>query len=533
MPRRLVFFVFFIILVAFAAFGFGAAHGATSPSQPFVDQPLPSAEAIFKRHHAALGRLPSLIARWSGSVREPGQVASYEVIAARDGRFRRTYVLPLTQQGDGSNGVVDWEQDENGNVHTSPALHHSSMDSRLVRLNDMRFEANNAAVLAATNLDGRRVYSVSVPVQGANAIVYFDAVSWLVDGADFGANSIRYRAYRRFRGVAVPVEIAENSPDENLTITVDNVDFLRAGGTQFDPPAQREPRFPAGVRTVEMSFDSPRGLIVCPAKINGHPVRLLIDSGSTTSIIDLDVAKRLALPQGGLSKVEGAVTFTGTVAKIDSLDLNGIRFEPLFVQAVPLRLPDRIAHEGIDGILGYDVFAPLVTRISYKHTKIQLIEPASFSYTGTGTVIATDTSKHVPVIGATIGKDRGGMFSVDTGSTAALVLFKRFAEANSIEFINPARHDIGRLGEDIYDPQDFGPSTASGAGGNFPTRLAVLDRLNLGSFSLADLPTQIVMRDAGAFSSKSTTDGIVGGGALAMFTAVFFDYPRQRLILER
>jgi hypothetical protein len=521
----------FIALVAFAGFGLDAAFGATPKPQPVASQPLPSVDTIFKRHRLALGRLPSLLARWSGTFTDEAQAARYEVTAARDGRYRRTYFLTLTQQAEGSNGVLDWDQDENGNVHTSPAARHSSMDARLVRLNDLRFDSTTSVVLAATNIDGHRVYSVSMPLQGINAIIYFDAATWLIDGADYGPSTIRYGSYRRYEGVAVPVQVKESSPEENLTITVDSVSFLRDANERFDPPPQREPKFPAGLSTVEINFDSPHGLIVCPAKINGQSVKFLVDSGSTTSIIDLDLAKRLGLPQGGVSRVEGATTFSGTVAKIDSFDLNGIRFDPLYVQAVPLRLPGRIAHEGIGGIIGYDLFASLVARISYKHVQLQLIDPASFSYAGTGSIIPFDTAKHVPIIGASIGNGHAGSFSVDTGSTAALVLFKRFADSNSVDFLYPS-HDIWPQ-EDVYDPQEFGPSMASGAGGDFPTRLSVLDRLNLGSFSLADLPTEIIMRDMGAFGSKSTTDGIVGGGALARFSAVFFDYKNQRLILEK
>ncbi|HXN09413.1 MAG TPA: retropepsin-like aspartic protease, partial [Candidatus Acidoferrales bacterium] len=525
---------FFMLVTAFAALCVCAAFGAAPQSlATAATPPLPSADTVFKRHMAAIGKLPTLLARWSGSITDSAQTARYEITAARDGRFRRTLMLALTREAEGSNGVFDWEQDENGNVNTAPAEHHSSMDARLVRLNDLRFDSATAVVVALTNLDGRSVYSVSLPFQGINAIVYFDARTWLVDGADYGPTTIRYGAYRRYEGVPVPIEVNEKSPEETVKITVDAVSFLRGAADRFDPPMQRKPQFPSGVHRIAFDFDSPHGLIVCRAKINGHPVKFLIDSGSTTSVIDLDLAKRLNLPQGGKSRVEGAMMFNGTVARIDSFDLNGIRFEPLYVQAVPLRLPERIAHEGIDGILGYDLFAPLVARISYRNDRVELTEPASFTYGGTGSVIPADTSKRVPIIGASIGKDHSGAFSVDTGSTASLVLFKRYAESNAVDFLNPMQHDIGFRHEFIYDPGDFGPSMASGAGGEFPTRHAVVNRLNLGAFSLPDLPTEIVLRDVGAFASKSTTDGIVGGGALALFAAIFIDYPNKRLIIEK
>ncbi len=125
------------------------------------------------------------------------------------------------------------------------------------------------------------------------------------------------------------------------------------------------------------------------------------------------------------------------------------------------------------------------------------------------------------------------MFSVDTGSTAALVLYRHFADSNQMDFLNPADHDLELRQPIIFDPNDFGPTMASGAGGDFPTRLAIVDRLNLGSFSLPELVTEIIMREEGAFGSSSSTDGIVGGGSLALFAAVFIDYPNKRLILEK
>jgi len=530
MSRRFLRGALLVTAAAFAAQGLCAlcptrAAAATSP--------LPSIQVIFKKHRESLGRLPALAAHWTGSIIEDGQTARYDITATRDGRYRRLYVLAMTSQAEGNDGPLDWEQDANGNVRTMPAEHHTSMDARLVRLNDVTFDAGTSAVLGSSNLDGHKVYSVSAPLHGDTAIVYYDAGTWLIDGVDVGSETVRYRSYHRFAGVAVPVDVQETTASKSVSVTVDNVDFAPPTSSAFEPPRQREPIFPKGLTRVSINFDSPHGLIVCAVKVNGHPTRFLIDSGSTTSIIDLDAAQRLGLPQGGHSKVEGATTFVGTVARIDSFEVAGIRFEPLYVQAVPLRLPSKIAHEGIDGVLGYDLFSALVVRISYKNAHLELSLPSGFAYSGTGSIIRADLGKHIPIIVASVGKDHPGSFSIDTGSTARLVLYKHFADANSVDFLNPTEHDIGIFQEYIYDPEDFTPSTASAAGGEFPTRHAVLDRLNLGAFSLPDLPTEIVMREEGAFASDSSTDGIVGGGSLAMFDAVFLDYPESRIIFEK
>ena len=528
-----------VTAAAFAAQG-PCALSAAAPLAP--PSALPSSQLIFKKHREAMGLLPALAAHWTGTITEGGQTARYEITATRDGRYRRTYSLPMTTQAEGNNGPIEWEQDANGNVRTSAADHHMSMDARLARLNDVTFDPNASAVLGQSDLDGRKVYSVSTSLHGNTVIVYYDADTWLIDGADVGSETLRYGAYHRFDGVAVPVAIEETTADRSISVKVDKVDFAPVTASLFNPPLQREPIFPKQSSTVDMNFDSPHGLIVCAVSINGHPAHFLVDSGSTTSVIDLDMAQKLGLPQGGHSKVEGATTFVGTVARIDSFEIAGIRFEPFYVQAVPLRLPSRIANEGIDGVLGYDLFSALVVRVSYRNARLELSLPTNFSYRGTGSVIAADLSKHIPIVKASVGKDHPGTFSIDTGSTARLVLYKHFADANSVDFINPAQHETGyvemvggmmALREFLPDPEDFAPSTAGAAGGDFPTRHAVVDRLNLGAFSLPDLPSEIVMREEGAFASDSATDGIVGGGSLALFDAVFFDYPNSRIILEK
>lgn len=464
----------------------------------------------------ALGRLPSLVARWSGDIVDNDQSARYEIVAARDGRFRRTYMLTLTQFSDGSNGKLDWVQDENGNVQTSPAIRHPSMDSRLVRLNDLSLPPQGAELLGTASLNGRRTYAVRAILGGIPLVIYFDAQTALVDGVDFDRHTVRYTAYRRFEGVAVPSAITEIGPDENIAITVDRVTFLH-GPVTFDPPAQREPTFPAGVTTVTISFSSPDGLIVCPVRINGRLAHFILDTGSTTSIIDQSAAARLQLTTGGVSHVQGVALMTGTLARIDRLDIGGIVFSPFIVQDVPLQLPPRLAHQGIDGVLGFDLFAPLVARIAYERDELQLTQPADFTYTGTGAVIPIDTSQRLPTLHGFIGEDDPVVLLLDTGSSAKLVLNPSYASAHQADFL-----------------QMFGAMTnfAAGAGGVVPTRVYLVDRLTLGKFTLGNVDTEVIMHPEGAFGSGHV-DGSIGSGTLAEFAAVFLDYPDSRLILER
>jgi predicted aspartyl protease len=515
MPRRFAAFLLFTLTLTFA--GSGARAALTSPTPLGSKATLPSVQSIFVWHRKAMGRLPSLIASWSGAIDDNGQIAKYEIVAARDGRYRRTYILPLTQLSDGSNLVQDWTQDENGNVATTPAQHHEPMDSRLVRLNDLRFESSGAAVNGMTTIDGHQAYAVAITMQGSSAVVYFDTETFLLDGADLGLESIRYRAYHRFEGVAVPTDIVVSAPNESLNITVGSVSFVRESRGEFDPPAQRRPVFPQGTTQVNIAFDSPNGLIVCPVLIDGHPMRFIVDTGSTTSIIDADAAKKLNLTTGGVSHVEGAALMTGSVARVDTLSIGGVVFSPFYVQAVPLRLPSRLAHEGIDGVLGYDLLCTLVARISYSRFELELIQAGTFTYNGTGSILTIDTSKRVPLLFTMIGEKDQGTFTIDTGSSATLVLYPDYADAHRNDFENP------------YESNS---NFASGAGGDMPTRLYLITRLQLGSFDIGDVPTEVLVREEGAFGQTSS-DGLIGSGALSQFAAVFFDYGNNRMILEK
>src|SRR5579863_3075368 len=68
MVRRIALLAFLMLAVAFAAASALAASPSATPPPRAGSPALPSAEDIFARHERAMGRLPSLVARWSGTV---------------------------------------------------------------------------------------------------------------------------------------------------------------------------------------------------------------------------------------------------------------------------------------------------------------------------------------------------------------------------------------------------------------------------------------------------------------------------------
>jgi len=246
------------------------------------------------------------------------------------------------------------------------------------------------------------------------------------------------------------------------------------------------------------------------------------------------------MPTGGVAKINAASELDGTITRADKLTVGDATFHDFVMEAVPLNLPRALSQDHIDGIIGYDVLAQMVARISYYNNDVQFTLPSAFKYSGTGAVLPMTITNRVPRVDAKLG--RGGdpvTLTVDTGSDGALVLYRSYADAHAADFetlslnnMDPMDEHVTR-GPDLASPIKPAVDSASGAGGgDIPVRLATISRMDLGQFSIVDLFTQVVLRSTGAFA-PTQSDGILGAGALSKFGAVFLDYPNTRVILEK
>jgi aspartyl protease len=508
-----------------------------------VDPTLPTPAQLFERHSAAYGLLPVGSIRWSGTLTSGVTKATYDVIADAEGHYRQNSYLPLSNHAEGDDGTVYWEQDENGNVTTTPATSHHGAVSRLLRLNDYKFDVGDATDAGIVDVDGRKAYAVHTRIGDTDAVLYIDVSSSLVDGGDFGSRTVRYHTYKHFEGVPVPTQAIDSDGLTSTITTVDDVQFAApVTATTFVAPAQREPDMPKGVDQITVPFASERGLIELDCKIDGKAVKLLMDSGSSTSVIDSGAAARLGMPTGGVARINAASELDGTVTRADTLTIGDATFHNFVMEAVPLELPDTLAADHIDGIIGYDVLAQLVARISYFEDKVQFTLPSAFKYSGTGAVLPMTITNRVPRIDAKLGNAGDAVnLTVDTGSDGALVLYRSYADAHSKDFVMKTLDGVPGFDS---NPVTRGPDIAisntktatdnarGAGGGDIPVRLGTVSRMDLGQFTIVNLFTQVVLRSTGAFA-PTESDGILGAGALEGFNAVFMDYPEKRVILEK
>ena len=494
-------------------------------------------DELMNRHHRSIGGLPGYVAAWRGVIHQANTDIHYTTVAARDGRYRTVYELPFGERSEGSNGTNAWIQDLNGNVVSEPAAKRRSFLTRLLGYNAALYDETLSWVRAGSGqLDGHAVQKLRTSIGTSDALFYLDARTGLVDGVDIGARTVRYPQYSSFGALTLPTKAVEVENGSTVTATVYDVRFSATTAVSFDAPPPRRPEFPAGQTDVALDFESPHSLIIVSAQVNGKPANFLLDSGSSSSLVDLEAAKNFGLPTAGSSRVAAATLLSGTTARAETLNIGGIVFSPFVFQAVPLGLPSSIRGYGIKGILGYDVFAQLVTRIDYGRARIRLIAPASFTYNGTGTVLALDASARLPRIPVTIGDKDPATFTVDTGSDAGLIIYQDFAAAHERDLLRP-----GDLASELPGPPigqvDVSPffsdlTRASGAGGSIRVKTGYVSRVGLGSFQVIKVFTEIVLEPSGAFA-PTVSDGLLGAAVLSKFGAVFLDYQDGRLILER
>lgn len=121
------------------------------------------------------------------------------------------------------------------------------------------------------------------------------------------------------------------------------------------------------------------GLLYIKGKIKGKPTRLILDTGATTSVIDAETAKRLALASKKSKRVAGGLgTATHSISKIKpfKIELGGIKFPKQgFIMLDLGAVNESLIRENtkpIQGIIGSDFLMAYKARINYEKQEVSL-----------------------------------------------------------------------------------------------------------------------------------------------------------------
>ena len=291
-------------------------------------------------------------------------------------------------------------------------------------------------------------YVVDVkPKNGSAQTIYIDAKTYLVQktvqhkGGLTGTISVL--GYALKDGTEVPSHLSIQYAGLPLVIdaTLKSVSRMPAVTAAFfaPPTADKDWRFlaPGPHTAAALPFDNFNNEIVFAATVNGHPLRLLLDSGSGTAFVTGGAAQAAGLTtQGDLPAFGyGGSAATGLVPDTtldvgDAVELKHLTLHVIKDAALTKLLADR-GH--VDGAIGYELFARLVVGIDYAGKTLTLTDPAAPAASTAGAlVVPIKLENRMPTILASVDHKAPGRFLVDTGDSGAAHIYTQYAEANHL-----------------------------------------------------------------------------------------------------
>ena len=279
-------------------------------------------------------------------------------------------------------------------------------------------------------------------------------------------------------------------------------------------------RFTSGTSALRIPFELSNNLIIVPVRVNGsRPLHFIFDTGASISVLDPGTARSMRLRESGKLKLDatGGSVQSGTIKEL-SLAISGVEVRHQTVATVPLDSMSPLFGFKIDGIIGYHFIKNFVVEIDYKNSLLNLYEPTTYNYSGTGDLVPITLVEGTPLVrGKLMLANREpieGQFEVDTGGDGMLGLNTPFVKTH-------------KLLESLPNQMQ---SKLGGAGGTSAAIKARVSGIQVGNVTVRD---PLVVFAQGTEGSEGSTeyDGELGG-AFFKQAKLIIDYSRSRIILD-
>jgi Aspartyl protease len=292
---------------------------------------------------------------------------------------------------------------------------------------------------------------------------------------------------------------------------------------QNAPAEAAEPAISAKPVAV-IPFDLYHNRVYLPVRVNGSATyTMILDTGAAETLVSERVAEELKLQRKGSAQVNGNGEGVERFPLAKNVNFSAGDATLLEKIVVIYNYGDLERHEGrtIDGTLSVNFFHKYVVEIDYAARRLRVYDPATFSYSGKGTVVPLRivNGGTVALFDAKI-TDAAGQpgidahIAVDSGTYSALRLFRPFVEKHAL------------IGEGKHQFASFG----FGAGGEFRQITGRVDNLEIGGVKIAN-PLADFSTDTKGVTATAAYDGTIGGDILRRFTVVL-DYSRQKMMLK-
>jgi hypothetical protein len=267
-------------------------------------------------------------------------------------------------------------------------------------------------------------------------------------------------------------------------------------------------------------------LVYMQGRINGsRPLSIVLDTGSSLSIVKPVVAQQIGLHPSGSAETSGighggsqTLQFVENArlqlgAGHSVLGLNGQR-----IAILPIGYVDEQAGHPTDAFFGSNVFKNFCVTVDYEGQHAKFASTANFSPPVDTESIPIKILSDVPFVTAALVSSDGsrisGLFLLDSGTTGALILSKQFLSA----------HPKIIAGRTLLE---MPPIRA--VGGKINNKLVRVAGLDLGTFHFSRLVAIVPENSAGPLANPEVA-GFIGAEVMRRFT-ITWDYAHERMSL--
>jgi Aspartyl protease len=252
--------------------------------------------------------------------------------------------------------------------------------------------------------------------------------------------------------------------------------------------------------------------IYLKGNVNGRETPILLDSGSSTSILSATFADALGLSRGGsIHTLQGATNAQEVALAADiDIKIGPLRLSGLAAAVADLAGPEKAMGRAMPVILGKEVFNAFVVDIDYPHSRIAFRTPESYRpERGARPLRLLPDEFGLKLVEASVEGLPSRHFIVDIAAAGNLTLFQAYADENGL----------------LTDRFPRSQRLSRGTGGGSVVTQATLKSFTLAGFDLRDMPADFYQGRGGAFDRRSVA-GNLGAGVLNRFRVVF-DYSRE------
>ncbi len=459
-----------------------------------------------------------------GALQTAGLEGTEEVWADVQGRVRVDDNTGVVKQVQVVSGGASWDTAPSGQVETLAVSDRQSV-SRLAALQfSSPFRAGEGVTVKLASAETRdgRTWSV-VRVSFGDEDTY-DALIDPQTGALGGFHIMedrqgRFEGYGDWRfvdGVRMPFlhTVKSDAPGDDATVKLAAIELNRPlTPALLDRPASvHKAVFKSGVASTGwIDFELFSGnRIYFQAKVNGHDVAVLLDSGASISSIDKTFASSIGLqPKGGFTGPGGGGVETfGFIGGVE-VQLGDLSLHDLKVGAFDFAAVAKDIGHPTPFVLGDELFNEVAIDIDFEHHRIAFHDPASVS--------KPSGSVEIPLLRV---KDRTVPVSVEG---AAPVPFEFDLGQGSALAVFPAYYKAHKLLDSRRSSQTIG----GGVGGYHPETVAALRRVTFADVDFSEVPTHFTA-DVLSANNSNLVLGSIGVSILARF-ALLIDYSHDRL----